>query len=145
MYTIHGKAGERFGSEDSKKYRKMAAHGASPHRGGLGIARNEEDYRQLSRRCGRYRRMRGVSLETLKEEKARVGRQWKFITWGEVREQVLEKRLGAGYTSEEQRKYREEKGEKQRGGKDSEKGKQAKRGRTKEARREILRKREEDY
>ena len=94
----------------------------------LEIARNEEEYRQLSRRFGRYKRMRGEALTTLKEEKAREGQAGKFITRGESHEQVPNWRRGAGYTSEEEEQNTGRTKGQKRTGKGPERGKQDKRG-----------------
>ena len=113
VYIIHGTSGcaiwfKRFG-EISTTGRTW---GLNEQGMPLEITRNEEEYRQLARRFGRYKRVRGEALETLKAEKAREGEPGQFITWGEVRERAPKWRSGNGYTSEEEekRKHREKKG-----------------------------------
>ena len=77
----------------------------------LRITRNEEEYNQLARRFGRYKKLRLEALQALKGKRAEDGKQGEFIGWQEIHAQVNKWKDDTGYTSEEEeKKYREKKG-----------------------------------
>ena len=77
----------------------------------LKVARNEEEYRQLARRFGRYKRAREDAIGEIGYEKTTGGAPDKFIGRKHVRKRVIEKREKEGYCSEgEDNRYTERKG-----------------------------------
>ena len=75
------------------------------------VARNEEGYRFLSMRFGRYEKERADALGGIGYEKVLGGIPDRFIGWQEVHKRVLGKREQAGYSSgTAEKQYTERKG-----------------------------------
>ena len=77
----------------------------------LGIFKQEDDFHQLARRFGRYKRMRIASLSDIRETRAREKQADIYIGWKEAHDKVMKQREEIGYNSEEEeREYREREG-----------------------------------
>ena len=73
--------------------------------------KHEEDFHQLTRRFGRYKKVRIEALKTIRGERMRGNKPDEYAGWEDVREKVLQMRAASGYDSEEEeKKYRERKG-----------------------------------
>ena len=115
VYAIHGNNGcemwfKRF--EEISKTGKI--RGLNTPGKYLKITRSEEEYHQLSRRFGRYKRLRTDTLTKMRDgqRERESAQQGKFIEWREVHAKIQQWKGGTGYTSEEEgRKYRERKGD----------------------------------
>ena len=77
----------------------------------LGVTRNE-DYQQLARRFGRYKRARTAALGGMRYEQMTENIPDRFIGWQKAHKRVLGKREKEGYSSEaEEKQYTERKGD----------------------------------
>ena len=77
----------------------------------LKVARNGEEYHQLARRFGRYKRARADALGGIRYEQMMEKIPDTFIGWKQVRNRVIGKREKEGYISEdEEKRYTERKG-----------------------------------
>ena len=112
VYTIHGNNGCELWFKLFEEISKMGRiWRLNEQRAHLKITRNEDEYFQLARRFGRYKRMRIDALQALREKRTNEGMQDKFIEWQEAHAQVNKWNTESGYTSEEEeRKYRGKKG-----------------------------------
>ena len=70
---------------------------------------NEEDYLQLIRMVGRYKRMRADALKEISGAGNQPGAPDKFIAWIDIRGRVLSKRGENGYDAAEETKRHYEK------------------------------------
>ena len=69
----------RFGAEGSKKYPRAGEFGASKNKVNFKNQKNEDECYQLARRFGRYKRMRGEALKTIREEKLQNKQQGDYV------------------------------------------------------------------
>lgn len=111
-FAIHGNPGcgiwfRRF-IDLSKTGRMWELNEEGRH---LKVTRNDEDYHQLARRLGRYKKARTAALGVIRYEEMMENIPGLFIGRKEVHKRVLEIRGKEGYNSEtEEKQYRERKG-----------------------------------
>ena len=73
--------------------------------------KSEDDYQQIARRFGRYKRARIEAPGQIKKENETKGLSDTYIGWQEVRNKVLKNRERSGYNSEQGEKQYQEKRE----------------------------------
>ena len=87
------------------------AWGINEENGHRKVTRNEEEYRQLARRFGRYKRARTAEIADVGNIQAQSNLPDTFVGWQEVHINVLEARENAGYSAgTDGRQYPERKG-----------------------------------
>lgn len=85
--------------------------GLSEEQHHMGIMKHEEDFRQLTRRFGRYKKMRIVALKVIRGARVKERNPDEYVGWEEARAGVLQMRETAGYDSKvEESNFRERKG-----------------------------------
>ena len=96
----------------------------------LKATKSEEDYQQISRRFGRYKRARAEALAQIKREKGAQEQEVGYIGWKEVHSRVEINRQESGYSSEqEEGQYQERKGASgKKGSKGGKKGSKGQKG-----------------
>ena len=95
----------RSGSEGLGKSQKVEEYGASTNRDDAWKSqKNEDEYFQLARRFGRYKRMRGASLKNIREERSQNKQQEDYVPWGEIHDRVNKMKDETGYKSEDEEK-----------------------------------------
>ena len=77
----------------------------------LRIVKQDEDFHQLARRFGRYKRARTDALKTIRDERARENKPDEFVDWETAHARVVKTREENGYDSgAEESNFRERKG-----------------------------------
>ena len=111
-YVIHGNPGceDLFRKlVDISRIGKMWELNSEDHH--LRIVKQDEDFHQLTRRFGRYKKMRMDALNLIRGERTKENKPGDYVGWEIVRERVIKMREEAGYDSEaEENNYRERKG-----------------------------------
>lgn len=77
----------------------------------LRIVKQDEDFHQLTRRFGRYKKMRTEALKLIRDEREKENKTVEYVGWKTAHAKVIKMRESAGYDSEiEERHLRERKG-----------------------------------
>ena len=77
----------------------------------LRIVKQDDDFHQLTRRFGRYKRARAEALKEIRDERTRENKPDTYVDWKMVHARVEMTRNANGYDSEqEEQTFREKKG-----------------------------------